>query len=106
MESVVRQIPLRVDCYVVKRMDDGTRYLVDELERLLNMPIDSEQELNTWYAESKRIQKELPDRFRALDYPHEIWHFLADADIRSRDPGYRQYQERIIADYIKRVKGG
>jgi hypothetical protein len=86
------------------RVENGTRYLVDELEKLLSMPIGSEQELETWYAESKRVQAELPDRFPDLNYPHEVWHFLADADIRSRDPGYRQHQERVIIDYIERVR--
>ena len=87
-------------------MDEGTKYLVTELERLMSLPLSSESELEVWYTESERVQRELPERFPNLDYPHEIWHFLADADIRARDTGYRQYQEQIIMDYIMPVRDG
>lgn len=66
-------------------MDEGTRYLIGELERLLRLPIGTKQELEAWYEESGRVQQELPARFPDLDYPHEVWHFLADADIRACD---------------------
>jgi hypothetical protein len=41
----------------------------------------------------------------ATSYPHEIWHFLADADIRARDAGYRKYQEQIVTDYLTKATG-
>jgi len=85
-------------------MDEGTRYLVGELERLLSLPIGTKQELEAWYEESERVQREFSARFPDLDYPHEVWHFLADADIRARDAGYRERQECIITDYIRRVR--
>jgi hypothetical protein len=47
----------------------------------------------------------LRQRFPDLKFPDEIWHFLADAEIRAGDAGYRQYQEQIVADYIKKVRG-
>ncbi len=87
-------------------MKEGKRFLVSELERLLSLPLGSEGELEAWYGESERVQKELPERFPDLDYPHEVWHFLADADIRARDAGYREYQERIIKDFIRKSKDG
>ena len=86
------------------RMDDGTHFLVTELERLLSLPLGSKSELEAWYAESERVQSELTGRYKDLDYPHEVWHFLADADIRARDAGYRQYQDKIMTDYIRRVR--
>jgi len=85
-------------------MDEGTQFLVTELERLLSLPFDSKSQVEAWYAESKRVQRELPERFPDLEYPHEVWHFLADADIRARDAGYRQYQEKMMTDYIRRVR--
>ena len=85
-------------------MDEGTQFLVTELERLLNFPLDSKSQVEAWYVESERVQRELPERFPDLEYPHEVWHFLADADIRARDAGYRQYQEKIMTDYIRRVR--
>jgi hypothetical protein len=85
-------------------MDEGTQFLVTELERLLSLPLDSKAQIEAWYAESERVQRELPERYPDLEYPHEVWHFLADADIRARDAGYRQYQEKIMTDYIRRVR--
>lgn len=85
-------------------MDEGTQFLVTELERLLSLPLDSKSQIEAWYAESERVQRELPERYPDLEYPHEVWHFLADADIRARDAGYRQYQEKIMADYIRRAR--
>ncbi len=85
-------------------MDEGTKFLVTRLERLLSLPLDSKSEIDAWYAESQKLQRELPERFPDLEYPHEVWHFLSDADIRARDAGYRQYQEQIIRDYIRRAR--
>jgi hypothetical protein len=85
-------------------MDEGTQFLVTELERLLSLPLDSKAQIEVWYAESEKVQRELPQRYPDLEYPHEVWHFLADADIRARDGGYRQYQEKIMTDYIKRAR--
>ena len=85
-------------------MDEGTQFLITELERLLSLPLDSKSQIEVWYAESERVQRELPERYPDLEYPHEVWHFLADADIRARDVGYRQYQEKIMTDYIRRAR--
>lgn len=85
-------------------MGEGAHHLIGELERLLRLPIGTKQELKAWYEESGRVQRELPARFQDLDYPHEVWHFLADADIRARDADYRKRQERIITDYIRKVR--
>jgi hypothetical protein len=62
------------------------------------------REAKAWYAESERVQREVPQRYPDLEYPHEVWHFLADADIRARDAGYRQDQEKIMTDYIRRAR--
>jgi hypothetical protein len=86
-------------------MDSGTQFLVTELEHLMALPLTSKAERDAWYVESKRVQKTLRERFPDLDYPHDIWHFLADADIRARDDGYRKYQEQIVTDYLKKARG-
>ena len=85
-------------------MDEGTQFLVTELERLMSLPLGSKAERDAWYVESKRVQQALRERFANLEYPHDLWHFLADADIRARDPGYRKYQEQMVTDYITKAK--
>jgi len=85
-------------------MDEGTRYLVGELERLLSLRPSSEREIEAWYVESQRVQQELQTRFPELVFPREVFHFLADADIRSQDADYCQHQERFIKDYVQRAR--
>jgi hypothetical protein len=77
-------------------MDEGTQFLVAALERLLSLRLDSQREIETFGCESERVQRELRECYPDLEYPHEVWHFLVDADIRARDVGYRQYQEKNI----------
>jgi hypothetical protein len=40
------------------------------------------------------------------DMPHEIWHFLADADIRAKpnEEKYRQMQEGVVRNYIASLR--
>lgn len=66
------------------------------------MPIGSKSQIEAWYGEPERVQRELPERYPDLEYPHEVWHFLADAAIRARDAGYRSYEEKIMTGYIRR----
>jgi hypothetical protein len=71
-------------------MNDAMRFLIGELERLLSLPLDSKSKTDAWRLESERLQRELSARYPAFEFPHEIWHFLADADIRAHDPAYRE----------------
>ena len=68
-------------------MDAGSQFLVAQLERLLKLPINSKAELAAWNVESKSLQQTLRQRFPDLKFPDEIWHFLADAEIRAHDAG-------------------
>jgi hypothetical protein len=40
------------------------------------------------------------------EMPHFIWHYLADADIRSRDEAYRRSQERDLEAVLPRLQCG
>ena len=71
----------------------------------MRLPLGSKSERDAWYIESKRVQRTLSEWFPDLDFPHEIWHFLADADIRAREDGYRKYQEQIVTEYISKARG-
>jgi hypothetical protein len=86
-------------------MNEGTQFLVTKLERLMSLPLGSKPERDAWCVESRSVEKAPCERFPNLEFPHEIWHFLADADIRSRDAEYRKYQEQIVTDYIAKAKG-
>ena len=50
---------------------------------------------------------QLSERVGASDYvddiPHEFWHFVADADIRFKDPSYGENQIRKILEWIEKA---
>lgn len=86
-------------------MDTAYSFLADELERLLKLPLESRADLDSWYVEARKL--EMAAKTHALELPEEVWHFLADADIRSRphETEYREVQERTIVSYIEALRG-
>jgi hypothetical protein len=87
-------------------MRDGQQFLADELERLLTLPLEPKGALKSWYEEARNLQKAMrlhPE----VEIPHEIWHFFADADIRSKphEVEYRGMQERIVRELIAQLRG-
>ncbi|MFA6562259.1 MAG: hypothetical protein WCV00_10170 [Verrucomicrobiia bacterium] len=86
-------------------MDEGSQFLAVELDRLMKVPLGNKSDVAAWYQDAGRVQRSLVERFPTLEFPHEVWHFFADADIRARDAEYRLRQEQVIADYIKKVRG-
>jgi hypothetical protein len=65
-------------------------------------------ELQAWYAAAKEFEDWLRAKPAHLldQVPHFIWHYLADADIRSRDEAYRRHQERELAVVLAQLDGG
>jgi hypothetical protein len=84
-------------------MDEGSRFLADELERLVQLPLASKAQVNQWYSEARKVQDAL-SRSHFFDFPHHIWHYFSDADIRARDPDYKRSQDEAITDYIRKVR--
>ncbi len=64
------------------------------------LPLVGKSEVEQWYSERDKTQQVLKERFPSFEFWHEVWHFLADADIRARDTGYRDYQHRLMTDYV------
>lgn len=84
--------------------DENARFLAGELERLLSLPLNTKADLKAWYVQADKLQHVLGEKYCSLDFLHEIWHYLADADIRARDASYRRSQETIVRDYINDVR--
>jgi len=82
----------------------AAEFLAGELERLMSLPLDTLQQTRHWDSECTEVLVALETRFPCFNIEHHVWHFFADADIRQRDPGYRQQQHRAIADYITRLR--
>jgi hypothetical protein len=85
-------------------MDDGSQFLAGELDRLMKLPLKSQGDVTHWASEARNLQTVLSERYPKLEFPHHIWHFLDDADIRERDSDYRDAQHRKISDYIAQVR--
>jgi hypothetical protein len=85
-------------------MNDSRNFFADGLEKLLAMPIDTKQELDAWYAASKRLRDTICSQHPEVEYEGEIYHFLVDAEIRQRDAGYRKWQEGEVRHYIEAVR--
>jgi len=64
------------------------------------LPLNSKLDVEQWYSECAKTQHRLAERFPKFAFWHEVEHFFADADIRARDNGYRDYQNRLMKDYI------
>ncbi len=90
----------------VGRTLPAAQYLAAELERLMALPLSTKAEVAQWYAESRLVEAALGERFPSFGFYHEIWHFFADADIRARDTGYRDYQHGLMAEYVADLRNG
>jgi hypothetical protein len=88
---------------MVSTAQTGPQFLAEQLERLLSLPLDSKADVEQWYSEAQAVQSAF-DRFPAFEFPHHIWHYFADADIRQRDLEYRESQEKKIRDYIAEIR--
>src|SRR2546425_11374031 len=88
----------------IGRTPEAAEYLASQLERLMRLPLTTPAETETWEQECQSVQDTLKSQFPIFDPYHEIWHFFADADIRARDTGYRDYQHRLMSEYVQHLR--
>lgn len=76
--------------------------LASELRELYSYNVSSKIDLDLWYQKSNLFQKRLHSIYAHLydSLPHEIEHYLADADIRFKDPEYALSQNNLIQNII------
>jgi hypothetical protein len=68
-------------------------------------PTDAGQ-LDAWYDRADEFQLLLKEHSALSELiPHFVWHYLADADIRARDPDYRALQQAQILEIISELEG-
>jgi hypothetical protein len=80
---------------------EAAEYLAAQLERLMALPLITPTDLEHWHTERYAIERELETRFPHFLPEHEVGHFFDDADIRSRDIGYRDYQHGMMSQYVR-----
>jgi hypothetical protein len=82
--------------------------IAGRLRELATVSPRSAGELQAWYAAAKEFEAWLSARPAQLvdRVPHFVWHYLADADIRSKDEAYRRHQERELAVILAELEEG
>ena len=88
---------------MVSANQTGPQFLADQLERLMALPLETKDDVQRWYSEAHAVQSEFK-RFPSFEFPHHIWHYFADADIRQRDLDYCDSQHGKISEYIAQAR--
>ena len=80
--------------------------LAAELKALLEMPLNTSSDLDAWDRESDIFRNKLYTKYGTIydSLPHELEHFLADADIRLKDEEYKKSQNEFILRLIDHLE--
>jgi len=73
--------------------------LISALRSLAARPVTNRKELAAWRLEADRLEESFTPE-QADSVPPFVFHYLADADIRLRNSGYRADQERRLQTVI------
>lgn len=71
---------------------DRKRLVALELDQLLRMEPTAHEDLAAWYRRSQDVRRLLEEANAHFPVPHEIWHYIDDADIRFKDKRYAELQ--------------
>jgi hypothetical protein len=80
------------------------KFIADQLERLVSLPLDLKEDIEHWDNECASFQEELAARCPTFELEHHVWHFFTDSDIRKKDAGYKRRQNQAVVDYIRRLR--
>ncbi len=81
---------------------DHSHPLVRELKAALRvldaLPLSTKEDMERWYDASDAFRKRLRSDWGSIYdcLPHELEHYLDDADIRAKDAGYTEYQRKLL----------
>ena len=77
------------------------------LSELLGKDTSTEERMRDWYVDARHTQERLTATGGLGPVvPELIWHYLADADIRAKDPIYRDHQEAFMRAFLVLLKTG
>jgi hypothetical protein len=88
-------------------MSDPTfnELLVTALQSLAARPLTNRKDLAAWRLEANRLEESFTPE-QAETVPDFVWHYLADADIRLRNSGFRADQERRLQQLFRELGPG
>jgi hypothetical protein len=82
----------------------AAEFVAAQLEKLMALPLVTDEDEERWGAECASFEKELESRFPTFALEHHVEHFVTDTDIRRKEAGYKDRQHREISDYIRRLR--
>lgn len=84
----------------MKPEKERIRELRELLSGLLGQDSSGDR-LRDWYVGARQVQDALISVGGLGPFvPELVWHYLADADIRAKDPEYREQQEAFIRAFV------
>jgi hypothetical protein len=85
----------------------NTNALIRSIAALAERRIDSPEALQVWQVEAAHLKKQLHSHpGAATTLPHFVWHYLDDADLRSRDPQYASSQNEQLHEALASMGKG
>jgi hypothetical protein len=76
-------------------------FVVNEPRRLAALEARDKNGLKAWYEEARVLQEALAKPGPEVPHLHFIQHYLIDADIRLKDPRYREHQEAGLREALE-----
>ena len=76
--------------------------LRDDLRSLEAMPISSKEDRTKWEEAARVIERRLRSEYAEVFdlLPHELWHYLSDPELRSKDQVYAARQKRHLGPLL------
>lgn len=89
-------------------MTDGVRLqdIASELRRLQQSSPSQREGLDGWYADARRFTQWEHATFPEVRLPPLVMFYLHDADLRVKDPEYRQMQDSALDELIASLERG
>ncbi len=62
------------------------------------MPLTTKEEVKRWYEAADVFDRRLRTDWISIydSLPHELEHYLIDAELRFKDAGYAEYQRKLL----------
>jgi hypothetical protein len=79
----------------------------DRLERLLQLPLDSATDVESWQEACGELREWIDANFSELPLrlPQYLMFYFHDPDIRAKEPKYRNHQEQQVRRFIRQLRG-
>lgn len=82
------------------------REIAGLLRSLVSTSPSNGTEVEGWTLRAGEVYDGIRERYPDIPLPYEIRHYLNDADIRARDPGYREHQNLMMTEIIRSLELG